>query len=44
MKTVLRWRCKRCDEVFTAWAPAERHAATHVNSYGGHGARIELEL
>jgi hypothetical protein len=32
----LRWECRTCGQVFTAWAPAERHADEH------HGARIVL--
>ena len=36
-----RWtyRCHTCDERFTSWAAAERHADTHDGS-----ARIDLEL
>lgn len=31
-----RYRCRTCGQVFTAWAPAQRHA----NEHGG--ARVEI--
>jgi hypothetical protein len=33
-----RYRCGTCGAMFTAWAPAERHADTHG------GARLEMVL
>ncbi len=33
-----RWRCHSCLELFTAWAPAERHADAHRHR------RIEFDL
>jgi hypothetical protein len=32
------YRCRTCDERFTTWAAAERHADTHG------WARIDIEL
>lgn len=33
-----RWRCQHCSRIFTAWAPAQRHADSHG------GARLETIL
>ena len=39
MGSRLRWRCLACDEVFRAWAKAERHADAEHSP----GCVLELE-